>query len=184
MIAVLGRPSRLRILSPLCAIITALSGIYLPSDAQAVPLIGSVGQQINSNFVYPVMGPRTSSSFGARWHPVKKKVKRHHHGVDLAAPKGSIIRAIADGQIIYSDPLGGYGNLIVIKHANGLTSHYGHCDKTRVSVGRAVRAGDIIGTVGSSGLSTGPHLHFEIRQDGQPKHPEQVLPGLDLPAAG
>ena len=168
-----------------CAAYTmALSGSFLTSTAIAIPITAKVNHLTDNSFVYPVMGPRTSSDFGTRKHPINKKIRRHHHGVDLAAPKGSIIRAIATGRVIYSDPLGGYGNLIVIRHSNGLSSHYGHCQQRAVQVGQRVKAGEIIGTVGSTGLSTGPHLHFEIRKDGEPQHPESFLPGLDLPAEG
>lgn len=134
-------------------------------------------------FVYPVMGPRMSSDFGVRKHPVKK-VRRHHDGIDLAAPVGAPIRAIADGQVMYADPHGGYGRYIVIRHNNGFTSHYGHCEKMDVAPGATVVAGQIIGTVGSSGVSTGPHLHFEIRHNGAAQDPEHYLPGLADEAAG
>lgn len=134
-------------------------------------------------FVYPVMGPRMSSDFGVRRHPVKK-VRRHHDGIDLAAPIGAPIRAIADGQVMYADPHGGYGKYIVVRHLNGFTSHYGHCDTMDVAPGAKVAAGQIIGTVGSSGVSTGPHLHFEIRREGEAQDPEKYLPGLADEAAG
>jgi len=91
---------------------------------------------------------------------------------------------IASGQVVYADPLGGYGKVIVVRHASGLTSHYGHCDSLAVSIGQLVKPGDVLGTVGSTGLSTGPHLHFEIRKNGKPQDPEKYLPGLDAPSAG
>lgn len=134
-------------------------------------------------FVYPVMGPRMSSDYGTRKHPIRK-VKRHHDGIDLAAPVGAPIRAIAGGQVMYADPHGGYGRYIVVQHDDGYTSHYGHCDKMDVTPGQHVAAGQVIGTVGSSGMSTGPHLHFEIRRDGKAYHPESFLPGLDDQSAG
>ncbi len=134
-------------------------------------------------FVYPLMGPRVSSDFGSRVHPVRKVVK-HHHGVDLAAPQGSPIRAIASGLVVFADPHGGYGNLVVVQHSDGITSHYGHCDTIRVKPGQRVVSGEIIATVGSTGISTGPHLHFEIRTDGTPQDPDKVMPGLDQPGAG
>lgn len=133
--------------------------------------------------VYPVLGPRKSSDYGLRRHPIKK-MKQHHEGIDLAAPHGAQIRSIADGQVIYSDPHGGYGKMVVVRHASGLTSHYGHCETLRVSIGARVKAGDVLGTVGSTGLSTGPHLHFEIRINGKATDPERYLPGLDSPSQG
>jgi murein DD-endopeptidase MepM/ murein hydrolase activator NlpD len=156
--------------------LTATIGFCSTSDANAFP-----STQIS--LVYPVMGPRMSSDFGLRNHPIRKH-RAHHHGVDLAAPQGAPIRVIAAGQVVYADPLGGYGKVVVVKHASGLTSHYGHCQSIGVSIGQIVKPGDILGTVGSTGLSTGPHLHFEIRQDGKPQNPERYLPGLAAPAAG
>jgi murein DD-endopeptidase MepM/ murein hydrolase activator NlpD len=144
--------------------------------AHALPP-SNFGANGNLAFVYPVMGPRMSSDYGLRKHPVKK-VTRHHHGMDLAAPLGAPIRAISDGQVMYADPHGGYGKLIAIKHADGFSSHYGHCKTMTVTPGQKVKAGDIIGTVGSTGISTGPHLHFEIRYRGEPRDPETFLPGI------
>jgi len=130
-----------------------------------------------SGLVYPVMSPRKSSTFGPRIHPIHR-VRRHHNGVDLAAPEGALIRAIKAGTVVFADPHGGYGNLIVVSHTNGYTSHYGHCSEIRVQPGDRVNAGQIIGTVGATGAVTGPHLHFEIRKDGEPRNPEDYIPGL------
>ena len=163
----------------LSSVATLTSAHALPAQPYAPAL-----PAISTSLVYPLMGPRESSSFGVRKHPIRKKHTHHHAGIDLAAPRGAAIRAIADGRVMYSDPHGGYGNFVVIEHAYGLTSHYGHCDALKVRVGQKVKAGDIIATVGSSGASTGPHLHFEIRRDGAPQDPESFLPGLDVPARG
>jgi murein DD-endopeptidase MepM/ murein hydrolase activator NlpD len=165
----------IRLCLALCSCIAAASSPIVTENAYAAP-----GQM---SLVYPVMGPRMSGDFGMRKHPIKKR-HQHHHGIDLAAPMGAPIRSIAAGQVIYSDPFGGYGRIVVVRHASGLTSHYGHCAETHVQIGDRVAAGDIIGTVGSTGLSTGPHLHFEIRIDGKPQNPERYLPGLDSPAEG
>jgi murein DD-endopeptidase MepM/ murein hydrolase activator NlpD len=154
-----------------CALITitlAISGIPGGQIALAGP---------NGGYVYPVMSPRLSSKFGNRRHPVLKATK-HHSGVDLAAPKGALIRAIQSGRVIFADPHGGYGKLIVIRHENGLTSHYGHCDQLKVDIGASVRAGQIIGTVGRTGRVTGPHLHFEIRKEGNPLDPMKFIPDI------
>lgn len=134
-------------------------------------------------FVYPVMGPRLSSDYGKRRHPIRRATQ-HHHGIDLAAPAGAPIRAIADGRVMFADPYAGYGKLIVIQHSDGLTSHYGHCSRLSVEPGATVRAGEIIGTVGSTGISTGPHLHFELRKQGSPLNPERILPGLASASEG
>lgn len=143
-----------------------------------------VGQQVPfRSFVFPIMSPRKSSPFGTRVHP-KLRYVRHHDGVDLAAPSSSPIRAVADGVVVFADPYAGYGNLIVVKHPNGVTTHYGHCQAIKVKPGNRVTAGQIIGLVGSTGLSTGPHLHFEVRKDGHAYDPEALLPGLAIEARG
>jgi murein DD-endopeptidase MepM/ murein hydrolase activator NlpD len=167
------------------ATVMILSGLT-PGSVVAAPhqITAKPVAYITSSFVYPLMGPRESSQYGVRNHPIKRKLRHHHDGIDLAAPKGAVIRAIAAGRVMYSDPFGGYGNLVVIKHESGLTSHYGHCDTLKARVGQLVRPGDIIATVGSTGRSTGPHLHFEIRRNGQPQHPERILPGLADPTLG
>jgi murein DD-endopeptidase MepM/ murein hydrolase activator NlpD len=163
----------------LCVVVAPL--LFL-TEVQAVP--SSLTKIVSRPaFVYPVMGPRLSSDFGKRKHPVLKST-RHHHGVDLAAPEQSPIRAIAGGQVIYADPYAGYGNLVVVRHDDGMTSHYGHCRTIKVSIGQRVKPGQMIATVGSTGISTGPHLHFEIRVDGQPRDPELFLPGLASAAEG
>lgn len=168
----------------LAGLVSSVILVGVSHSARGAPL-GTRSHELKMvSFVYPLMGTRRSSDFGARHHPVTKRYRRHHDGIDLAAPTGSIIRSIASGRVIYADPWGGYGNLVVVKHDNGLTSHYGHCHTTSVRVGQSVHAGDIIGTVGSTGLSTGPHLHFEIRSHGKPEHPERYLPGLATPAEG
>jgi murein DD-endopeptidase MepM/ murein hydrolase activator NlpD len=136
-----------------------------------------------SGYVYPVMAPRLSSNYGMRIHPIRR-FSQQHTGIDLAAPIGSPIRAIAAGTVVFADPYAGFGNLVVIKHNSRLTSHYAHCDKIKIRPGQRVKAGQIISYVGSSGLSTGPHLHFEIRVDGEPRNPESYIPGLAEEAKG
>lgn len=136
-----------------------------------------------SAFVYPVMGPRLSSGFGLRIHPIKR-YSRQHKGIDLAAPLESPIRAVASGTVVFADPYAGYGNLVVVRHARGMTTHYGHCHELRVQPGQRVKAGEIIATVGNTGHSTGPHLHFEIRMNGAPIDPESFFPGMADDAEG
>ncbi|RME59843.1 MAG: M23 family metallopeptidase [Candidatus Dadabacteria bacterium] len=133
--------------------------------------------------VYPIVKPKVTSKFGLRKHPILRVVK-HHSGIDLAVPKGSLVRAVADGVVVFSDPFKGYGNLIVIQHKNGYTSHYGHLEKILVYPGKKVSAGEIIGTVGSTGLATGPHLHLEIRKNGKPLNPLLIFPSLTSKSKG
>ncbi|RMD88142.1 MAG: M23 family metallopeptidase [Candidatus Dadabacteria bacterium] len=133
--------------------------------------------------VYPIFSPRKSSAFGVRAHPIFK-VKKHHDGIDLAAPKGTPIRSIMDGWVVFAGRYKGYGKLVTVRHKNGFTSHYAHCDTIKVKVGQHVTAGEIIAVVGSTGAATGPHLHFEIRLNGKPYNPEWLLPGLSEKGAG
>jgi murein DD-endopeptidase MepM/ murein hydrolase activator NlpD len=105
--------------------------------------------------------PYVSSCYGYRLHPVSGE-KNYHKGVDIALPLGTPILAGQDGTVTFAGYAGDYGNVAVIEKADGLTSKYAHCDTLSVSVGQAVKIGDVIGTVGSTGNSTGAHLHLEI----------------------
>ncbi len=116
-----------------------------------------------AGLIWPVNAPLTSP-FGWRWG-------RMHEGIDLGAAYGTPIAAAAAGTVIYAGWLGGYGNLTVIDHGGGLATAYGHQSQITVTVGQQVGQGDIIGNVGSTGHSTGPHLHFEVRIDGQAVDP-------------
>ncbi len=137
----------------------------------------------SSPVVFPLMSPKLSSKFGTRTHPVKKVV-RHHNGVDLAAPHYSHVRAVLEGRVVFADSYAGFGKLVTIKHADGYISLYGHLAEVSVNPGQKVNAGEIIGRVGSTGLATGPHLHFEWRQNGKSIDPLKVFPALASQAAG
>ena len=121
----------------------------------------------------PVSG-RVSSNFGTRYHPVDHKTK-FHGGMDIAVPKGTPVGAAADGEIVFAGWKGGYGNLVIVRHPDGRESRYGHLEKINVAVGDTVSAGQNIANSGSTGKSTGPHLHFEIREDGTAIDPRKVL---------
>lgn len=178
----MNQTPRYALLAKHLALSTLMFLLVLPAtSSHALPATNSLAV---AALVYPVMGPRKSSDYGIRTHP-KLKTTRHHHGVDLAAPEGAPIRAISAGTVIFADPWGGYGNVVVVRHDDGeTTSHYGHCSKIKVKTGERVQAGKIIGTVGSTGISTGPHLHFEVRRNGRPLNPESFLPGLADESAG
>lgn len=168
------------------AVVPTGSAVALPSPlAPSLELLPSPRHTTPRQpaLVYPLLGTAVSSSFGNRKHPVLQVI-RHHEGVDLAAPRGAPIRSITSGVVVYADPYGGYGNLVVVKHRNGMTSHYGHCDSFNVRTGQKVQAGQILGFVGSTGRVTGPHLHLEIRKDGAPLNPEALFPNLASGAEG
>ncbi|NDJ25055.1 peptidoglycan DD-metalloendopeptidase family protein [Nostoc sp. B(2019)] len=116
----------------------------------------------------------TSSSFGWRMHPVLG-YRRFHSGLDFAASYGSTIRAADSGTVIFAGWYGGYGRTIIINHGKGITTLYGHSSELYVSEGQTVERGQAIAAVGSTGLSTGPHLHFEVRRDGTPVNPADYL---------
>lgn len=120
----------------------------------------------------PVGGPVTSS-FGSRMHPLLG-IRRFHRGIDLAAPWGTPIRAAADGRVVRAGWAGGYGRQVALSHGSGLDTSYSHLSRIVARSGSEVHRGDIIGMVGSSGLSTGPHLHFEARRNGRPIDPRDA----------
>ena len=127
----------------------------------------------------PVRSGYISSYFGMRKDPLHGR-QSFHSGVDYAGKVGTDILAIADGLVIQSETVSGYGRLVEIRHANGLVTRYAHCKKLLVAAGDLVTKGQVIATLGSSGRSTGPHLHFEVLKEGVAINPLR-LAGLDLP---
>jgi len=129
---------------------------------------------LNTGFRFPLRSYRLTSSFGMRTNPVTGNM-RVHQGIDLAAPAGTEVYAVADGVVTETgnDPV--YGNYIIIKHNNNWASLYGHLQKIGTTLRMKVRSGTIIGWVGSTGQSTGPHLHFELRQNGRAQDPNKLL---------
>ncbi|HEX8840310.1 MAG TPA: M23 family metallopeptidase [Sphingomicrobium sp.] len=125
--------------------------------------------QADSGLAMPARGPITSY-FGYRYHPILH-FTRFHGGLDIGAGWGSPIVAAGDGRVVVAGWGGGYGRQVQIAHGGGIVSIYGHMSEVAAQPGSFVRAGQLIGYVGSSGLSTGPHLHFEVRQGGTPVNP-------------
>lgn len=120
----------------------------------------------------PVAG-RVTSRFGSRFHPILGHA-RMHKGVDLGATMGSPIVAAADGRVVSAGWHGGYGRQVAIAHSGGIRTTYSHMSRISAQSGQSVRQGQVIGYVGSSGLSTGPHLHYEVYKDGRPVNPLSV----------
>ena len=144
--------------------------LFIPSSA--------IGKAFNDgrNFIWPVYGVITSL-YGWRIHPIKK-VRSFHTGVDIAAPMGSPVFAARDGIVKFAGRNGGYGLFILIDHGTYSTA-YAHLSKIDVYVGQKVKKGQLIGRVGSTGISTGPHLHFEVRKNGRHTNPLAYLPPTD-----
>ena len=127
---------------------------------------------VSAGMTWPVAG-RITSYFGYRYHPILH-FTRFHAGVDFGASWGSPIVAAADGQVVGAGWAGGYGRQVRIAHGGGLTTTYSHMSEIVASPGSLVHAGQLIGYVGSSGLSTGPHLHYEVLSGGRPVNPLAV----------
>lgn len=113
----------------------------------------------------PLARSHITSRFGARRNPVTG-VNQRHAGVDLAAPTGAPVVATGDGVVAFAGPAGNYGLLVAVDHGNGVQTRYAHLSRLGVRSGQSVRTGDVVGLVGSTGRSTGPHLHYEIRARG------------------
>lgn len=132
-----------------------------PMDEPAV-------EALAGKFAWPVLAP-ISSYFGPRWG-------RNHAGIDLAANHGDPIRAARDGTVVLAGEVSGYGLTVVLEHEDGTRTLYAHASELKVQPGQKVRQGDVIALVGSTGRSTGPHLHFEIIVNDQPRDPLLFLP--------
>lgn len=127
--------------------------------------------------IWPVEGESTDS-FGVRSNPFGGGSAEFHPGQDIAAPRGTPVFAAAEGTVVKAEWQNGYGQMVVIDHGNGLTTRYGHLSKIEVSVGEEIKRGVELGQVGSTGRSTGPHLHYEVRIGELPVSPSHYLPEL------
>ncbi|TMJ92810.1 MAG: M23 family metallopeptidase [Actinobacteria bacterium] len=126
------------------------------------------GRVSGAGLIWPVNGPVTSG-FGMRWG-------RMHTGIDIGASYGTPIHAAKAGVVIFAGQMSGYGNVIIVDHGGGFSTLYAHQSRLGASDGQSVSQGQVIGYVGSTGHSTGPHLHFETRVNGSPQNPMNYLP--------
>jgi murein DD-endopeptidase MepM/ murein hydrolase activator NlpD len=136
------------------------------------------GQNLRKTFQKsPLRFSRVSSFFGRRFHPIRR-VMRQHFGIDYVAPKGTPVEAVSDGRVVSAGWSGGYGRLVVIGHAEGYETRYGHLSGFGKGIrgGAPVKQGQVVGFVGSTGLSTGPHLHYEVRKHGSATNPLKLNP--------
>jgi murein DD-endopeptidase MepM/ murein hydrolase activator NlpD len=122
---------------------------------------------------WPIRGWVTSG-FGGREDPWTAE-RANHAGLDIAAPHGKPVQAPGDGTVLFAGVEGGYGNVIVLDHGHGIRTRYGHLSRMNVRAGDRVKRADLLGAVGSTGRSTGPHLHYEVRVNGVPQNPRKFL---------
>lgn len=159
--------------------------IVVPEASRAVPVRVITPERARSErptppevptgptpFVWPVDGGVVTSEFGLR-------DASHHDGIDISAPAGTPVRAARSGRILYSDTLRGYGNLIIVEHDGGYATVYAHNRENRAALGAAVRQGEPIATVGETGKTSGPNLHFEIRKNNVARNPIWFLPAAE-----
>lgn len=132
------------------------------------PVLAATGISIPSRM--PLEGARMTSDYGMRTHPVLGG-RRAHSGIDLAAPTGTPVYATADGLVSRANRFSSYGLFVSIEHGANLQTRFAHLSKLAVADGQRVKKGELIGYVGSTGRSTGPHLHYEVRIDGQAVNP-------------
>jgi len=148
---------------------TMLQRLQQTGDPEAQP-----AAPWNGNLEWPLRG-RISSGYGYRIHPIYR-VRKMHTGIDVAVSRGTRIRAAAAGRVVHAARWGGYGNCVIIDHGSGVATLYAHCSRIAVKNGATVEQGDVVGYVGSTGLATGPHLHFEVRRGGRHVNPMSLLP--------
>ena len=149
---------------------TAAKRRMLAQARTTVPTSGISGNLQGMNLVIPVNGTVTS-----RFGTVSSIRSSSHTGLDISTSRGSGIRPIANGTVVFAAYKGSYGNLVIIDHGNGVQSYYAHCNALYVSNGQAVDTNSVIAAVGSTGNSTGPHLHLEIRINGVPVNPQSYI---------
>ncbi len=142
--------------------------LVIPTGPVAARPLKALPRTRRVAYLWPARGVVTSR-FGARW-------RRHHTGVDIAAPRGTLIRAARDGRVVRAGWYGGYGLVVVVDHGDGMETWYGHASAVLVRVGQPVERGQAIARVGCTGACTGPHVHFEVRVRGRPVDPLRYLP--------
>jgi murein DD-endopeptidase MepM/ murein hydrolase activator NlpD len=144
------------------------------------------GAKLKSDVAIPAINPVTnmdfSSNFGMRRAPMRR-ASRNHKGIDIRGPVGTPIYATADGMVGRAQWASGYGKLIELEHGNAIQTRYGHLSALNVAPGQRVRQGDLIGFMGSTGRSTGSHLHYEVRVAGEAVNPNSFLPVIAAPSA-
>jgi len=159
------------VLAPEPGVMVSLPAATEPGEKPPAAIVREIpgATKLDEELRWPLPEGRISSAFGRRWG-------RKHEGIDLAAPSGTPVLAAREGRVLYAgNTLRGYGNMVVLQHANDLLTAYAHNSVLLVRVGDRVRAGQTIARVGQSGSATGPHLHFEVRRGHVPLNPLRFL---------
>jgi murein DD-endopeptidase MepM/ murein hydrolase activator NlpD len=163
-----------------------VNDIVIISEAPVASRLPTHAPNIKSSnmpSIWPVAGAMRGG-YGVRRNPFGGRSSEFHKGQDISAPMGTPVIATADGVVTIAGRLRGYGNVVYLDHGNGLTTRYGHLSQIDVVVGQTIQRGSQLGLVGSTGRSTGPHLHYEVRVEGQPIDPLPYLPNVQtLPAS-
>ncbi|MGD0698207.1 MAG: M23 family metallopeptidase [Terriglobia bacterium] len=150
------------------------SAANAPTDAMARSLLlSAASDQAAIPSIWPVRG-QVTAGFGERLDPLSGE-GAFHAGIDIAAPRGTTVECAADGIVVAAGYDAGYGNAILVDHGSGITSKYGHLSKIDVVIGQEVKRGQIIGAVGATGKTTGPHLHYEVHVRDMPVNPAKYL---------
>ncbi len=177
-----GQPGEDQVLARVvkrCGVTIASTDLNTVTVTESIPLIVGTGTRPMPQlpdgclFLWPVQGPITSD-YGYRFIFGETNF---HQGIDIAAPASTAISAAAEGVVAFAGERGTYGNLVILTHANGFQTYYAHCSQLLVKVGDVVTQGQPVAAVGSTGRSTGPHLHFEVRYQNSPMDPLLYLPG-------
>lgn len=169
-------------------------GPLVPMDAAAIANVETRAVQLEQELrayesalreqaripsIWPVAGGETTDSFGGRRDPFGGGSAEFHSGQDISAERGTLVYAAGIGTVKFAGVQGGYGQLVIIDHGDGITTRYGHLSKLEVVAGQELVRGTVIGHVGSTGRSTGPHLHYEVRINEEPVNPRAYLPSSD-----
>lgn len=160
------------------SVITA-TGFGVSNETPHAELVSADDRVLRETKTTPSLWPlwgRLTDGFGNRRNPFHRRFSEFHPGQDFAAPNGTPVSVTADGTVVFASCKRGYGLVVIVGHGNNLSTRYGHLSRIETTVGRLIKRGETIGLVGSTGRSTGSHLHYEVRVDQVPVNPLAYLP--------
>ena len=165
---------------PVVNTVIASTGFGVSNETPHAELVDAADNRVltetkTTPSLWPLLG-RLTDGFGNRRNPFHRRSSEFHPGQDIAAPKGTPVRVTVDGTVVFASCKRGYGLVVIVDHGNKLSTLYGHLSQIETTVGTLIKRGDPIGLVGSTGRSTGSHLHYEVRVDQVPVNPLAYLP--------